>query len=347
MAWNAAAKLVAQTAAWGSTLVVARFLSPDDYGLVGMATFSLGFVDMVTEFGVGTTIALRKEVTDTEVEQLNSVSVMLGVVGMVVICATAHLLGRFFHDGRLPVVLMLLSTTFLLKSFRSVPWGLLQRDLRFKNLAIYDALQGLALAVLSVVLAAKGLGYWTLVAASITSALITSFVAVTRHPAKFRRPQFAKLRPLLKFSSHVVGQRMAWYGYSNADFLVAGKMLGSGPLGNYELAWTLSRVTDKATTLLFQVTPPIFGRVADDLAELRRYVTRIIEVLSLTVLPLMIGMALVAHDFVPVVLGNQWKAMIFPLQILSAYAAVGVVVPLLAQVLNVTGHSAYAMRHNF
>lgn len=347
VAWNGVVRLVVQTAAWGSTLVVARLLSPDDYGVMGLATLFLGLIELVTEFGIGIAVATRKELTETQAQELNSVAAMMGFAGTIVICLIAPLAGHFFHDGRLPLVLMALSLTFLLNSFRSVPWGLLQRELRFKRLAIYDGIQALALAALSVVLAALGFRYWTLVIASIMSALITALVAILRHPVAFRRPQFRALRGLLSFSGSIVGQRAAWYGYSNADFFVAGKLLGSGPLGNYSLAWNLSHVTDKVTALVLQVTPSVLAKVQDDNAEMRRYVIRISEALSLTVLPLMVGLALVAGDFVRLVLGAKWEAMITPLRILSAYATVGVIMPLFGQVLNVTGGERFAMTNNF
>ena len=347
VAWNGIVKLVGQSAAWASTIVVARHLLPDDYGVVGMATFMLGLIELVTEFGIGTAIATRKDLTDEQAMELNSVSVLLGVAGTLVICATAPLVSRFFHDGRVVKVLFVLSSTFLLRSFRSVPWGLLQRDLRFRSLAVYDGVQSLVLATFSVILAVMGLGYWTLVAASVASALITSLLAVVRHPVAFRRPRLEHLRPLLSFSGYIVGQRASWFAYSNADFVVAGRMLGSGLLGTYTLAWTLSHITDKVTALVLQVTPPVLAKVQDDLGELRRLVIRITEAMALSILPLMFGLALVAHDFVPVVLGAKWTSMVFPLQVLSAYAAVNVVVPLLAQVLIVTGHARYGMRHNF
>lgn len=347
VAWNGLVRVLVQSAAWASTLVVARLLSPDDYGVVGMATLFLGLVELVTEFGIGITVAIRTELTDTQVEELNSVSVGLGVIGVAVICLGAPLVGTFFHDARLPLVLRWLSLTFLLSSIRSVPWGLLQRDLRFKRLAIYDGAQAVALAAMSVVLAILGFGYWTLVAAAIASAALTAILALVRHPVAFRLPHLARLTRYLSFSGNIVAQRIAWYGYSNADFLVAGKMLGSGPLGSYTLAWNLSRVTDKVTALVLQITPPVLAKVRDDNAELRRYIIRISEALGLTVLPLMFGLALVAQDFVPVVLGAKWSAMIFPLQVLSAYAGVLVMLPLFGQLLNVTGNEAYLMRHNF
>jgi PST family polysaccharide transporter len=347
VAWNGIVRLVVQSAAWGSTLVVARLLSPDDYGVMGLATLFLGLIELVTEFGIGIAVATRKELTEAQAQELNSVAAMMGVGGMLVICLVAPLAGQFFHDGRLPAVLMALSVTFLLNSFRSVPWGLLQRELRFKRLAIYDGIQALALAALSVVLAALGFRYWTLVIASITSALITALVAILRHPVAFRRPRFRALSGLLSFSGSIVGQRAAWYGYSNADFFVAGKLLGSGPLGNYSLAWNLSHVTDKVTALVLQVTPSVLAKVQDDNAEMRRYVIRISEALALSVLPLMVGLALVAGDFVRLVLGAKWEAMIIPLRILSAYATVGVIMPLFGQVLNVIGGERFAMMNNF
>ena len=347
VAWNGVIKLLVQAAAWASTLVVARLLSPDDYGVVGMATFCLGLIELVTEFGIGITVATRIEMTALQLEQLNAVSILLGFAGVVVICLAAPLAGAFFHDARLPHVLMALSLTFLLSSLRSVPWGVLQRDLRFKRLAIYDGVQALALAGLSVILASLGFGYWTLVVAALASALITATLAIVRHPVAFRTPRLADLSGLLSFSGNIVAQRAAWYGYSNADFVVAGKMLGSGPLGSYTLAWNLSRITDKITGLVLQITPPVLAKVRDDREELRRYVIRISEAMSLTVLPLMVGLALVAPEFVPLVLGAKWQSMIFPLQVLSAYAPVNVVLPLFGQVLNVTGHERFGMRHNF
>ena len=346
VAWNGMIKLLVQAAAWGSTLVVARLLSPDDYGVMGLAALFLGLIELVTEFGIGIAVATRKDLTEPQTRELNSVAALMGVGGLLSICLVAPLAGRFFHDPRLPAVLMVLSVTFLLSSFRSVPWGLLQRDLQFKRLAIYDGFQALALAALSVLLALLGFRYWTLVIASVASALVSAMIAIIKHPVGFRRPRVAELKPLLSFSGNIVGQRMAWYGYSNSDFFVAGKMLGSDSLGSYSLAWNLSHVTDKLTALVLQITPPVLAKVQDDQAEMRRYVVRITEAMSLTVMPLMIGLALVARDFVPLVLGPQWGAMIFPLQVLSAYAIVNVVLPLLAQVLNVTGHEAFGMRHN-
>jgi PST family polysaccharide transporter len=133
-------KLLVQAAAWASTLVVARLLSPDDYGVMGLASLFLGLIEPVTELGIGIAVATRKDLTEPQTRERNSVAAIMGVCGLLSICLSAPLAGSFFHDVRLPAVLMVLSITFLLSSFRSVPWGLLQRDLQFKRLAIYNGL---------------------------------------------------------------------------------------------------------------------------------------------------------------------------------------------------------------
>lgn len=346
MAWTGIAKTGGQTIAWASTIVVARLLSPSDYGIMGMAMLYLGLLQLVTEFGIGATVVNQRDLTPNDVAQLNTVSLAIGVVGTVAVMATAPLVAYFFHNPRLTPVLVALSVTFLISSVKSVPWGLLQRDFEFKRLAIYDGLQAVGLAVLTVVLAWAGFRYWTLVIAAIASTLAGTVLALTLHAVPFKRPDFTRLQKSLRFSKNIVVQRITWYGYSNADFLVGGRMLGSAALGVYTLAWDIAHVMDKVTMIIRQVTPSVFAQVQDDPAALRRYLVRITEILSITAMPAMFGLALVAPEFIQVVLSPKWLGMTVALQTLSAYGAVTVSLPLMSQVLNACGHESFASRNN-
>lgn len=346
VAWTGVAKAGGQTIAWLSTIVVARLLSPDDYGIMGMAMLYLGLLQLVTEFGIGATVVNHHDLTKNEVEQLNTVSLGIGVVGTLVVMATSPLVAYFFHNPRLTPVLVALSITFLISSLKSVPWGLLQRDFQFKRLAIYDGLQATGLAILTVALAWAGFRYWTLVIAAIASTLAGTLLALTLHAVPFARPDFRRLRKSLRFSSNIVVQRITWYGYSNADFLVGGRVLGSVALGTYTLAWDISHVMDKVTMIVQQVTPSVFAKVQHDPAALRRYLVRITEMLGITAMPAMIGLALVAPEFIRVVLSPKWAGMTIALQILCAYGAATVSLPLMAQLLNASGHESFASRNN-
>src|ERR1041384_864734 len=97
VAWTAAAKWASQALAWVSWLIVARLLTPEDYGLVGMAAIYLGLVTLLSEFGLGTAVLAVRELSGAQIGQLNGLAVLLGLAGLLASCAVAIPLGRFFH----------------------------------------------------------------------------------------------------------------------------------------------------------------------------------------------------------------------------------------------------------
>jgi PST family polysaccharide transporter len=345
--WTGGIKWASQVAAWASTIVVARLLTPSDYGLVGMATLYLGLLSLLSEFGVGAAIVTLRDLTEDQIAQMNSVSVLFGLGGYLLSCAVAPLLGRFFHEPRLPLVVVTLSVTFVIVAFRAVPWALLQRDLRFKRLAVFDGAQSVLLAAFTILLAMAGFRYWTLVAASVLSAGMSTAVALVLHRHRFARPRWRELRPALGFSREIIVQRTAWYVYSESDFIVAGRVLGKAALGAYNLGWTLANLPiDKIGSTVLQVTPGVLSAVQHDRPALRRYVVAISEALAVVTFPVAFGLALVAPEFVPFVLGPKWGAMVVPLQLLSCYGSIRVLMPLMVQVLVVTGDARFASRNN-
>jgi teichuronic acid exporter len=344
IAWTAAAKWTTQAFTWASWLIVARLLSPEDYGLVSMAAIYLGLITLLSEFGLGAAVLTVRELSLEQIRQLNGLALLMGLGSLLASCAMAIPLGRFFRAPQLPLVIVAMSTTFLITALKTVPLALLQRDLRFKALALIDMSQALVLAMSMIGFALAGFRYWTLVCGGLLSALIsTGAMLKLRHPA-FAWPRLKSLKQPMTLSSHVIIGRLCWYVYWNADFLVAGRILGKTALGVYDLAWNLANIpVDKVTALVGQVTPAVFSAVQTELPAMRRYLLRITEGLALITFPVSLGLVLVARDFVLVVLGPKWEGTIAPLQLLAAYAGFRSITALLAQVLLVTGDSRLLM----
>jgi teichuronic acid exporter len=345
LAWTAGAKWGAQVFSWASTLIVARLLNPDDYGLVGMATVYLGLANLISEFGVGTTVVTLLDLTDDDVAQLNGFAVLLGLAGFVLSCIAAVPLGIFFKSPRLPWVVVAMSTTFIITSFQSVPAALLQRDLRFKLISLIDGSKNFAMALVAVVFAALGFRYWTLVFAGVSSAIVGTvmMLAIRRHRISLPRPK--SLKHVLSFSWHIIVGRVSWYTYSNSDFIVSGRILGQQALGSYTVAWNLATIpVEKIAGILNSVTPALYSTVQKDKAALRRYMLTLLEGLGLITLPLSVGIALVSREFILVFLGPKWAPAIAPLMFLGLYASVRSLVPIIWAVLNVVGDSAYGMK---
>ena len=344
VAWTAAAKWASQALTWVSWLIVARLLTPEDYGLVGMAAIYLGLITLLSEFGLGAAVLAVRELSVEQLNQLNGLAVLLGLASLLASCIVAIPLGRFFHAPQLPLVVVAMSTTFVITSFKTVPLALLQRDLRFKTLAFIDLSQALVLAISMVGFAVAGFRYWTLVCGGVLSALISTGAILRLRHARFAWPRRKSLKPAITLSSNILISRLCWYVSSNADFLVAGRILGKAALGFYNVGWTLASVpVDKVTALVGQVTPAFLSAVQTDPAALRRYLLRITEGIALITFPLGLGLALVAQDFVLVILGSKWSATIAPLRLLAAYAAIRSITPLLPTVLHTIRDTRFEM----
>lgn len=345
VAWNGVARWVGQLFTWVSTIGVARLLSPSDYGLVGMATVFTALVTMMSEFGLGTAIVALRTINEKVVAQLNSLSIIAGGTALLIAVAFATPLGWFF-EPEVTTIVLVLSSTFLIGAFKVVPHALLQRELRFRLLSLIEAFRAVVVAAIALAVAWAGFGYWALVAALVFGTVFSTVGTLLWSRHRFAWPRRADLAPVLSFGWHVLASRFSWYAYSNSDFLVAGRVLGAAPLGQYTMAWTLASVPlDKIMGLVTGVTPAFFSSVQHDVAALRRYLLGVSQVIALVIFPVTVGLALVAPDLVPLLLGMKWGEAVLPLQVLSIYAAFRSLMVVFPQVMMVTGLSRFHMYH--
>jgi O-antigen/teichoic acid export membrane protein len=223
----------------------------------------------------------------------------------------------------------------------------LQRELSFRRYAVLDGLNLLVTAVASVTLALAGARYWSLVVSTLIGGLAATVLALAWRSLGFRWPNLHALRETLRTSREILIASVAWYVSQSSDLFVAGKMLGAAALGTYSFAYTLAySIVEKVTSFVNGVTSSIFSAAKHDRTLLTRYVTRVMGVLALILLPATTGVALVSREMVLVVLGAKWQGAIAPLRLLVLYAGVRSLTPILSQALTITGDTRYAMKRN-
>lgn len=344
VAWTSGVKWLVQVLTWAGTILVMRLLTPEDYGLVGMAGLFLGLVTLVSEFGLGSAVISLRDLTDRQIAQLESVAVLVGLVAAAVSMAAAVPVARFFESPSLPPVIIVLSITFLISALNVVPAAILRRNLRYRTLAMVEGGEAVGNVAATLFLAWLGFGYWSLVLGRVLKFAVAAVALSFIVPKSFAWPRINEIRHALTFSFHVVAGRLGWYTYSNGDYLIIGKLLGQGSLGLYNSAFTLSRMpAERITGMVTRVSPGIFSAVQHDHASLRRYILILTEGISLLTFAPIIGIGLVAPELVPVVLGDRWVGAVVPLQILSIGAAFSAVTPLLPQVLHVIKETKFTM----
>ena len=346
--WTVGIKAATVVVSWACTITLARILNPQDYGIVTMATVYVGLTSMVTDFGLGAAVIALPELSEKLAAQLHTAACVVGGVAFTISCIAAVPVSRFFKTPGLASVIVVVSTLLILDSLRLVPTARLGREMRLKDLALLDGYRTFIALVLALPLALLGARYWTLVVGNVVAALVVTVVVLARIPQRFARPNFGEMKSTLAFSSHFLTNQLAWYGYTNADFVVAGRILGKIALGEYTLAWTLvSAPADKIMSIFGRVMPMVLANEHRDSQALRRYFLLFTEVLTILIVPALVGLALVAHDFVFVVFGAKWAAAVTPLQLLCFYMAIHIVGTATDRLLQSTGQASFPARCRF
>jgi PST family polysaccharide transporter len=345
LAWTASAKWLTQGLTWISVLIVARLLSPADFGLVELAGVAVIVGNVLAEFGIGAAVVQMRELNASSIAQLNLMSAAFGLLAFLGGVLLSPAFAAFFGVPPLQSLIAVNSLALFITGLQAVPLGVLRRDLDYKRLSVAEAVQSIIQALATVLAAWSGLAYWALVIGHLSgraaSAILT--YAWTRIP--FHWPEWKGIRDALLFGYHVSVASLAGTMYSMADVVIIGRRLGDSLLGNYRMALTLAYApTDKIASLVIRVTGPIFANVREDYALVRRYFLIFTELLTLTILPMTIGMAIVAPELIEVVLGAKWLPSVGPLRFIALFASFRVISFLINQVLAALRFTRLSMR---
>ncbi len=347
LAWTAAAKWISQLVSWPSTIVAARLLSPDDFGIAEMAGIYFIVANVMAEFGIGMAVLQMREMAAEIVAQIASVATLFGFLGMALSFVAAPLLAKFFHTPALEAVVQVVSVTFLLTGLESVPLALLQKDLDYRKLSLAESIQALTTATCTVFCAYRGMGYWAIAAGNLAGRSCAVALLFYWKPTSFQMPRWAEIANPLKFGMEVATQRIAGSIMSLADSIVVGRTLGQASVGAYRIANSLAYTpVEKIGTMLMRVTGPLFARIQADKELTVRYFLLLTQGLTMVLFPLAFGLALVAPDAVHVLLGpTKWNATTEPLRWIAVYAGIRALSYLNGQVLTAQRKTRWAMRN--
>lgn len=348
LAWTGVVKWSSQLLSWLSTIIVARLLRPEDYGLIAMAGVFLGFIALFNEFGLGTAVVTLRHLTKEQLAKTHSFACLLGTGGFLVACLVSVPAGNFFQSMEVTLIIITSGIGFIFAALRSVPSSLCEKEFRFKVLAFLEGGAAILTTLVTVVLAWEGAGFWALVLGGLVGNAAATVMLLVFRPVGYSWPSLAAMNEVLRLSAHIFWGRLSWYIASSSDVFIGGRVLGQVLVGTYSFAATIANVPfERVTGLASRVMPAFYSSVQTDPAATRRYLLLLTESISLITFPIGIGMALVAQDFIFLFLGEKWQAAVTPLQILACWASFRSVTTLIAPILNATGHSRVVMMNGF
>jgi O-antigen/teichoic acid export membrane protein len=316
--------------AWGSGAVgllkvvvlvlLARLLTPADFGVVTAALVVVNFSLNFSQVGLGPALVQRPVLEPRHTSTGFLASTVFGLLLAAIMWLAAPLVAQFFRMDNLTPVVRALSIIFIISGVATVPESLLQRNLRFRLIANRNLL---AYAVswlgVGVGLALLGWGLWSLVVAQLTQIFIRTAILLGASPPFLTgRPTWRSFVELMEYG---VGQSITRMGVilaNQADNLVVGRWLGAAALGIYSRAYQLMQVpTGLIADVLDKVLFPTMSRVQDDSRRLASAYLRATAALVLLMLPAGVVAAVLAPELVAVAFGSRWQALVPPFQVLA------------------------------
>jgi PST family polysaccharide transporter len=305
-----------------STVVLARLLTPGDFGLVAMVTAFTGLAQLLNNVGLSQATIQSQEISHDQVSTLFWINVSVSAAVTLLIAALAPVLAWFYSEPRLTGITLAVAGTFVLSGLMIQHDAILKRQMRYLSLAVRDVASSAAGVVAALVLARSGGGYWALVAlpgVAVLARVIFSWFMIDWRPGPPRRT--CGVRPLVVFGGNLTAANLLAYFSRNTDNVLIGWFWGAGPLGLYSKAYGLLLLPLRQINWpLASVAIPTFSRLQDDPERYARYYLRTVNMI-MWVSALLMGFLFVsAEPVILVALGEQWRqaAKVFQILVVSA-----------------------------
>lgn len=328
------------------TFVLARLITPEEFGTIGMLAVFTSFAKIFVDFGFSTALIQKKDILKQDINTVFFINVCLGTTLSLLFYFLAPTIAAFYDKPELINLTRALSPIFVISSLGGV-----NRALTFKNLEI--KLNTIILLVATVVssisviwMAYNNFGVWSILVKMLIDEIIITSLFLYFNPVhqKFNF-SYSSFKGLFKFGSNVAGDATINYWARNADNLLIGKMLGDGALGIYTKSYALMMLPIRNISgVISRIMFPSFSILQDDIPQIRVIYLKATRLIAFITFPMMTGLAILAEPFVLVAFGNDWVEMIPIISLLSILGAVQSILTLNGAIYNSLGKSYIAFR---
>jgi O-antigen/teichoic acid export membrane protein len=317
--WRFAGSVIGAASQFVVGVLLARLLSPANFGVIGLAFVVLGFARVCGDLGVSVAVVQRAHLTDRHIRVAFTFATMLGLAVAAVMIIGAPLGAALMQDRQVTSVLRALALGSAIGGTSAVAGALLRRDLKFKHQFFIDTGSYLlGYGCIAVALALRGYALWSLVWGNLVQTLVASAaqLMIVGHPMRplFSRPE---LRDLIRFGLPVHLSGCANYFALNGDNFVVGRWMGAASLGLYSRAYTLMNLPfTYAASVMSGVLFPVFAQVQAEPARLQRAFLVATQLTAMIAASGTVTLAVVAPYLVPTLYGTRWAGVVVPLRIL-------------------------------
>ncbi|QMW05859.1 MOP flippase family protein [Spirosoma foliorum] len=290
--------------------ILARVLAPSDFGIVSISNLIIAFFTVFANLGFSNSIIYKQESDPNVLSTLYYLNLLIGLFIFIVIHISTPFIISFYHEPKLDHVLNLSSYYFVIAYFGQIYMFLLEKELRFKSVAIIDIGGTVIGSAVTITLAYNGYHELSLIIGSLVMQTIKSALQITFGRQFFKPRLFFNLGNIqehLRFGLFGMGDGFLGFVQTNVDNIFLGGMLGVKMLGYYTIAYQLCVFPImKLNPIILQVAYPILAKMKENTADLKKSYLKILDFISYCNLPLLAGLFITADGVVPLIYGPGW-----------------------------------------
>ena len=322
--WNYLSFATGKLLNFATTIILARLLVPEQFGLIGYCTIAIQYLDIMNTAGIDNALIARKEKLEEASNAAFVINIFMGIISFGFAWLIAPKIAVFFHAEQVTAIFRLLAVVLPISGLGLVPDTLIQRSLRFRTRLIPEVSRNLAKGLTSIILALLGWGVWSLVWGQIVGNLISvvlCWILVDWRPTFKYDIQVTK--ELMGYGSHIIVIGFAGALLDNVDYIITGRLMGAAALGYYTMAY---RIPELAIRSLNQVAArilfPLLSRTQSDIDSLRTFYFNYIRYISIFTFSIGTGLALVSNLFVETFMSTRWEPAILPMSLIALAMAI-------------------------
>lgn len=292
--------------------ILARLLTPEEFGIVALVTVFVTFFNLMSDFGIGPAVIQNQIIDENDTSSIFSFSILVGIVFAALFYFAAPLIVKFYDEEALYSVTRLLSLAVLFYSFQIVPAAVLKKKLRFKIIGIITVLVQIVSGAIAIYMAYAGYSYYSLVVKSVLDSLLTLIIFYYISPIKISiKIEKKSISKIINFSSYQFLFNFINYFSRNMDNLLIGKYFGTASLGYYDKSYRLMMLpVSNLTHVITPVLMPILSKIQDDKSRVYHSYLKVVRLLSSIGFPLSIFLFFSSEEIVNIVYGSQWEKSI-------------------------------------
>lgn len=312
LVWSACQRFGTLFLAFVGNLILARFLTPNDYGLIGMLTVFISLSETFIDSGLGSALIQKNNPTEEDYSTVFWTNITVSIFCYTILFFLAPYIAKFFGIELLEKILKIKGLVLIIQAFRIIQTTKFQKELNFKHLSIVYFICSLISTITSIVLAFLGFGVWSLVAKTLVESSLKTIILVL----------LGKWKPLLCFSWQSFKSLFSYGGvmlltslvlrlYSSMQSLLIGKTFSAQELGYYTQAAKLEEVPTTAMEgVVNQVTFPVFSKIKDEKEKIQNGLKKILNCVSYVSFPLMVFFIICAEPIFDFLFTDIWKPSI-------------------------------------